>query len=176
MKRFFSLLLVALLLCTAAVPAMADDGYAVANLEAFADMMDAADYSYEWSDDGKYIKSKFTIDCALEKCEVYVWGYARGLKVQARIPYEVMKRDMEELAIFSMMMNNKLLVGEFAMNFESGYFGYEVFCLGYDHVISQTDLEYALTIAVSMLEDYGDGIMAITDSHYTAEEAFALYF
>ena len=175
MKRFFSLMLVALMLCVMASPAMAE-GYKAENLKAFAAMMDANGYTYEWSDDGSYITSEFSIDCGLEDCDVWIWSYDRGLKVQADIPFTVSQRDMDELAKFCVMMNHKLLYGEFYMSYENGYFGYEVVCLGYDHVISQNDLNYALVLAVSMLEDYGDGILAITDSGYTAEEAFALYF
>jgi len=176
MKRFFSLLLAALMLCVMASPAMAD-GYGPSNLQAFADMMDSQGFTYEWSDDGSYITSEFNIDeCGLEECDLWIWGYDHGLKVQADIPYQVDSRDMDELAKFIVLMNQKLVYGEFYLDYEYGYCGFEMFTVGYQHTVSQNDLYFALVMAVNTLEDYGDGILAITDNGYTAEQAFALYF
>ncbi|HIR26533.1 MAG TPA: YbjN domain-containing protein [Candidatus Choladousia intestinigallinarum] len=152
-----------------------EDARKIANAQAMKAVLDANEYSYDFSED-RIFEMSFTLDdTSFDSCKVWAFAKDDGVKIQADYTVKADEDVRDEVASFFIRMNNKLNLGEFYMDYENGLMGYEVYVYSEDATPSQKALDTGLNIAVAMSEYGADGVANIIYGGYTAEQAYGSY-
>lgn len=143
-------------------------------IDAVRDFLDDSGYRYEYNAERQFLQLGFKIDCKLKNTHVIIDFTKLGFVVYTVPSLGVDKESIPEMMKFLTMANYGLLNGNFELDVIDGEIRFKCW-VGTWNIdnISGAMVDEALSVALFMMERYGNGIAAIAMGFSDAETEMA---
>jgi len=143
-------------------------------IDAVRDFLDDSGYRYEYNAERQFLQLGFKVDCKLKNVRVVIDFTKLGFIVYALPSLGVDKESMPEMMKFLTMANYALLNGNFELDVRDGEIRFKCWVGTWNiDSVSGEMVSEALSVALIMIERYGNGIAAIAMGFSDAETEMA---
>lgn len=140
------------------------------NVEAIRNYIEDQEYKHEFDVESSFARLGFTVDCKLKNVKIIMQGHPLGIIVYAIPSINVAKDYHSEMMKYITMANYGTVNGCFELDLDDGEIRYKTFVPTMNFKEINNDvIDEALTVAIVMIERYGDGIAALSFGFSDAE-------
>lgn len=140
------------------------------NVEAIRNYIEDQEYKHEFDVENSFARLGFTVDCKLKNVKIIMQGHPLGIIVYAIPSINVAKDYHSEMMKYITMANYGTVNGCFELDLDDGEIRYKTFVPTMNFKEINNDvIDEALTVAIVMIERYGDGIAALSFGFSDAE-------